>query len=188
MIKGLILAGGRSSRMGSDKSLIDYHGKPQREFLFDLLSSFCSEVFISCKEGDAVPEQLNPLIDVFDMDSPLNGILSAFTKDPTSSWLAVAVDMPFVNSDTVKYLLGHRDANKVASCFRDSEGEKPEPLLTLWEPGAYPLLKFFYEEGNISPRNFLEHNDICLLTIPDRKALLNVNSKDELKRIRNSDV
>lgn len=186
MIKGLILAGGRSSRMGRDKSVIDYHGKPQREYLFGLLSSFCSEVFISCKEGDAVPAQLHPLIDVFDIDSPLNGILSAFTKDPTCSWLAVAVDMPFVNSDTLKYLLGHRDTNKVATCFRDSDGEKPEPLLTLWEPCAFPLLKSFYEEGNISPRNFLEHNDICLLTIPDKKALLNINSEEELKQFRKS--
>ena len=174
--------------MGSDKSLIDYHGKPQREFLFDLLCSYCSKVFVSCKEGDTVPPHLNPLTDAFDMDSPLNGILSAFAKDPTSSWLVVAVDMPFLNSDTLKYLLAHRDTNKVATCFRDSEGEKPEPLLTLWEPRAYTLLKSFYEEGNISPRNFLEHNDICLLTVPDKKALLNINSEEELKRIRNSDV
>lgn len=188
MIKGLILAGGRSSRMGRDKSLISYHGKPQREFLFDLLSSFCGEVFISCKDGDVIPDSLNPLTDRFDIDSPLNGILSAFTKDPTCSWLAVAVDMPFVNSDTLKYLLGHRDTNKVATCFRDSEGEKPEPLLTLWEPGAFPLLKSFYEEGNISPRNFLELNDICMLTIPDKKALLNINSEEELKQIQSSSV
>ncbi|HEX5168145.1 MAG TPA: molybdenum cofactor guanylyltransferase [Cyclobacteriaceae bacterium] len=186
MIKGLILAGGKSTRMGRDKSLIDYHGKPQREFLFDLLLNFCAEVYVSCKENAEVPEKLNPLPDLFDMDSPLNGILSAFTMDRSVAWLTVAVDMPLVDRQTLDYLVLNRDAQKVATCFRDSDGSKPEPLLSLWEPKAFPLLQSFYAEGNISPRSFLQRRDVHLLSVPNKKILTNVNSIEDLNQLKDS--
>ena len=54
-IWGLVLAGGESRRMGLDKSAIEYHGKPHRDFLADLLKEYVAKVFISC-HPDRVPE------------------------------------------------------------------------------------------------------------------------------------
>ena len=51
----------------------------------------------------------------------------------------------------------------------------PEPLLTLWEPAAYPLLVTYAAEGNISPRFFLESNAINIVKPPDKKVLSNIN-------------
>lgn len=183
-INGLVLAGGRSSRMGRDKSLLVIHRQPQREHLFNLLKGFCMEVYLSCKDESGIPSALNPLADYFQIDSPLNGILSAFRHDPRSAWLAVAVDMPLVDAATIQLLVEQRDAGRVASCFTDSGGQKPEPLLTLWEPRAFPLLRGFHDDGRISPREFLLENDIQLLTAPDKRVLANVNSEEELKRLR----
>lgn len=174
---GLILAGGRSTRMGSDKSLIDYHGKPQREYLFELLSGICEAVFTSCKQEDDVPQELHPLHDTYDYPGPINGILSAFARHPESSWLVVAVDMPFVDRAALELLIGSRDKTKFATCFRNTAGEHfPEPLLTLWEPAAYPQLLRYAKDGNISPRYFLQQTDIKLVPVPDPKILLNINS------------
>lgn len=184
-VNGLILAGGKSSRMGRDKSLMVIHQHPQREHLFNLLKHFCTEVYLSCKDESGVPPGLNPIADRFQIDSPLNGILSAFVRDPQSAWLTVAVDMPFVDAITIRELMTQRDSGKVASCFRDSDGHKPEPLLTLWEPRAFPLLRQFHEDGHISPRKFLMENDIKLLTVPDQRALANINSPEELKSLKN---
>lgn len=168
--------------MGYDKSLIAFHGKPQREHLFDLLSAFCAEVYLSCKECSDVARQLNPLPDRYDVDSPLNGVLSAFSSDPLCAWLTVAVDMPLIDSPSLQYLLDQRDPEKVATCFLDSDGAKPEPLLTLWEPKAFPLLQSYYNRGQISPRSFLLQHDIRLLTAPNRNIFMNVNSPDDLKQ------
>lgn len=182
-INGLILAGGRSARMGRDKSMLHIHDQPQRIHIHNLLKRFCRTVCLSCKSEKEVPRELNPIADRYDLESPLNGILSAFSVDPVIAWLAVAVDMPLVDEATIAFLIGHRDPQKIATCFRDSDGRKPEPLLTLWEPAAYPLLRSFHMEGNISPRDFLMRNDITLIDAPDAAALTNINSEEDLLRL-----
>jgi molybdopterin-guanine dinucleotide biosynthesis protein A len=175
-LNGLILSGGKSIRMGQDKGMINYHGKPQCEYLVDLLKPFCKEVFISAKEN----KRKNTISDHFDLDSPLNGILSAFHFDPTVAWLTVPVDMPYLNSQAIEFLLRHRDPKKVATCFFDSDGKLPEPLLTIWEAKSKPLLFDFYNSSGFSPRKFLEENDVQLLQAPDAKILKNINTMEEL--------
>lgn len=180
VLNGLILAGGKSSRMGSDKGVLVYHGKPQREHLFDLLQKFCKKVYLSCKSNETVPHHLNPITDTLDIDSPLNGIISAFKTDPTTAWLAIAVDMPLVDEPIIRYLLAHRDPLNIATCFLDSDGKLPEPMCTVWEPHAFPLLQDFIKTGNVSPRKFLQENNAKLLRVPDKRALININSPEDL--------
>jgi molybdopterin-guanine dinucleotide biosynthesis protein A len=182
-INGLILAGGQSTRMGKDKGQISFHGKPQREYLFDLLSPYCQRVFLSCKQTDQqLPPYFNTIKDNYITQSPLNGILSAFDNEQNIAWLTVPVDMPLVDAKTLSFLISNRAPDKMATCFFDSDGKNPEPLLTLWEPKCYPSLKAFQASGKISPRDFLKQSDIKLLSIPDQKILTNINSTDELEK------
>jgi molybdopterin-guanine dinucleotide biosynthesis protein A len=175
LLNGLVLAGGLSSRMGSDKSLIDYHGKPQRERLFEMLKGVCVEVYTSCRGEQHVPMALNPLIDMMSIKSPLNGILTAFHACPDRAWLAVAVDLPHVSSDVLKEIASLRDASKLATCFFDSSAGAPEPLLTIWEPAARPLIIANAEAGNVSPRSFLQHHDVHMVYGMNESVFLNVN-------------
>ena len=183
-VYGLILSGGKSSRMGYDKSLINYHGKPQREFLAKLLEPYCEKTFFSCKSVDGIPEHLNPLPDFYTLESPLNGILTAFHFNNLGAWLTVPVDMPLINAETIEFLLELRDKNKFATCFYDSTGDYPEPLLTIWEPQAGPELKSFYETGNFSPRKFLMSHDVNIISSPQLSVLTNINSTEELDLFR----
>jgi molybdopterin-guanine dinucleotide biosynthesis protein A len=181
---GLILAGGKSSRMGFDKGLIDYHGKPQRDYLHDLLGKYCDQVFTSCKTSNDLPSFCNPIADAFQIDSPLNGILSAFQFNNTAAWLTVPVDMPMIDDAVIQYLIDHRDASKTATCFFDSEGKKPEPLFTLWEPSVYKDLQQFYAEGKISPRDFLKQANVHIISVPDTQSLININSEEEWQQFK----
>lgn len=175
-----MLAGGHSTRMGRDKGLLIYNGKPQREFLFDLLKTFCGQVYTSCRTDQHIPEIFNPLPDRFDIAGPMNGILTAFTHQPDASWLITAVDMPFVNRDALQLLISSREENKIATCFYNPETQQPEPLLTLWEREAYPLLSEFTKKGNIGPREFLKTHPVNLIHPPDEKTLLNFNSPEDV--------
>jgi molybdenum cofactor guanylyltransferase len=183
-INGLILSGGRSLRMGQDKGQITYHGKPQREYLFDLLSKCCDHVFTSCKSTQEISAKLNPLTDLFELDSPLNGILTAFRHTPSVAWLSVPVDMPMIDQGVLKHLVDHRDEKKIATCFYDSDGEKPEPLLALWEPGAASLMEKYYEAGNMSVRGFLMAHNTNIIKAPSEKIYRNINTREDLFRFR----
>lgn len=178
-LNGLVLGGGRSSRMGEDKSLMDYHGLPQRDYLFLLLKPFCNEVFFSCRREQQDSSLKNQLIDQFEIETPLNGILSAFQKHPDTAWITVPVDMPNIGAAAVDFLIQHRNKEKVASCFYDSEGDKPEPLFTVWEPRAFPMLLKFYERGGASPRAFLLSHAVEVVVAPDRDWLFNINTREE---------
>ena len=71
---GLIIAGGESKRMGFKKAFINYHGVPQLNHLFHLLSKHCEKVFTSCKQVEGFDKKFNPLPDQFEINTPLNEI------------------------------------------------------------------------------------------------------------------
>lgn len=182
-LNGLILSGGRSARMGMDKGLIDYHGTPQREHLHDLLGNWCKHVYVSCKECHGIPANLKPLPDLFTLDSPLNGILSAFRKHPDSAWLTVPVDMPLIDETVIAHLLSQRKPGALATCYFDSEGKQPEPLLCVWEKEACAFLTRFYEDGNFSPRQFLTTHAVNIVLAPSA-IHLNINTPEDLNQYR----
>ncbi|MVM30242.1 NTP transferase domain-containing protein [Spirosoma sp. HMF4905] len=177
-LNGLILAGGRSTRMGQDKSQLVYHGKPQREHLTDLLRPYCSVVFWSVNAIQSA-ELLNSnqlrIVDAFDITSPLNGILSAFQYDAEAAWFVVACDMPLLTGQSLDALAKGRNLAKMATVFYDSDGQLPEPLLGIYEPAFGPILHQAVKEGAYSPRQLLQQNDIQLVAAPNIRELTNIN-------------
>lgn len=177
-INGLILVGGRSTRMGEDKSQLVYHGKPQREHLTDLLKPYCSVVFWSVNVAQAAEltdsEQLR-IVDAFDLPGPLNGILSAFAYDPEAAWFVVACDMPLLTVRSLDTLVKGHNVAKLATVFYDSDGQLPEPLVGIYEPAFFPIIQQAVTNGVYSPRQLLLQNDIQLLTPPDVRELTNIN-------------
>lgn len=188
---GLVLAGGRSTRMGADKSRLTYHDKPQREHLTDLLQPYCERVFWSVNaeqaanlSGSGVPY----IVDAFTVKGPLNGIGSAFAQHPSVAWLAVACDMPLLTLRTLGALVMGRNVAKTATAFWDSDGRFPEPLLAIWEPAMAAIIRQAVANNNVSPRKLLMVSDAQLLTAPDAAELLNINdpaTRDALPPRRN---
>ena len=184
-LKGLVLAGGNSTRMGHDKGAINYQGKAHREYLADLLNDFCKHTYLSIQNKSIdFQTQYSTIPDAFLNLGPYGGILSAFKKDPNSAWLVVATDLPFLDANTITLLIKGRDRSKMATCFHNPETAFPEPLLTLWEPRAYPILLQFLAYGYSCPRKVLINSDIKELPIHNVDTLRNVNTPEELKVVK----
>ena len=177
-LNGLILTGGRSTRMGQDKSQLVYHGQPQREYLTELLKPYCQQIFWSVNKVQAVElagVKQAYIVDTFDWPGPLNGILSALNQNPETAWLVVACDMPLLTNRSLNALVQGRNSAKVATVFYDSDGQLPEPLLGIYEPAFRPILQRAVADGRYSPRQLLQQNDSQLLTSPDIRELTNIN-------------
>jgi molybdenum cofactor guanylyltransferase len=186
VLDGLVLAGGKSVRMGHDKGLIDWHGKEQRYFIADLLNRFCNDVFISCREEQQQEIDFNyrTLPDTFIGLGPYGAILSAFREQPNAAWLVIAADLPLIDEDTINYLTQHRDTSSIATTFESPYDNFPEPLISIWEPKSYPVLLSFLAQGYSCPRKVLINSDTKILKAPNTEALINVNTPEELARAK----
>ncbi len=184
VLNGLVLAGGKSQRMGFDKGAFNWYGKEQRYFIADMLQPLCDEVFISRSSEQQVESNYPTITDTFLNLGPFGAILSAFREQPDKAWLVVACDLPLLDKETLSYLVGHRDSSKIATAFQSSDNEFPEPLITIWEPKSYPVLLSFLAQGYSCPRKVLINTKPKLLQAPDPEALTNVNTPEELERIK----
>ncbi|GLU44761.1 NTP transferase domain-containing protein [Allomuricauda sp. NBRC 101325] len=183
---GLILAGGSSSRMGSDKGLLEYHQMPHREYLHQLLGKLCSKVFLSLREEQQteISAGIDFILDQNKYQGPFNGILSAHEIHPNGAWLVLACDLPYMDEVTLEQLIQNRNSEKDATAFISKIGE-PEPLVCIWEPhGLEKATSFLAETNSCSPKRFLKNAHVELVLPTNEKALLNVNTLDEFKAIR----
>ena len=182
---GLVLAGGKSLRMGKDKGLIEYFGKPHREYLYDLLSESVGKVFYSIRPGQKRELKGKPVVvDSISDLGPLGALISAFREHPGNAWLVVATDLPLVNSETIGHLIRARNPSKMATAFYNPATDFPEPLITIWEPKAFPVLLDFFGLGYSCPRKVLINSDIELLQPAQPETLINVNDPDGYESIR----
>lgn len=186
VLNGLVLAGGQSLRMGFDKGNVNWHGKPQRYHMADMLKPYCNEVFISCRPGQQteIDDQYPSLEDTFTGLGPFGAILSAFRERPDSAWLVIACDLPLMDEGTLRNLVAWRNSSSVATAYHSPVTDFPEPLIAIWEPKSYPVLLSFLAQGYSCPRKVLINTDIALLNAPKPEALTNVNTPEELERIK----
>lgn len=184
---GLILSGGKSQRMGRDKGELMYHNKIQREYEADLLAQFCNRTFISCRKNqdELIESAYEKLYDTFEGLGPFGGILSAFRAFPNTAWLTLACDLPLLNKQALKQLVSRRNPTKLATCFHNPDTSFPEPLITIWEPQAYPILLEFLSQGYSCPRKVLINSDIEEIEIDHTEWLLNVNDPETYSKVKN---
>ncbi|MGB5820579.1 MAG: NTP transferase domain-containing protein [Saonia sp.] len=181
-IYGLVLSGGKSTRMGIDKSTIAYHGIPQREYLYQLLEEVCDKTFLSVRSEQQaeLPDRIHIVVDKNEFRGPYNGLLSAHDQYPDVAWLVLACDLPLMDSEAIEQLLTSRNPNKMATAFSTRESGLPEPLCAIWEPQGLKQSKEYLMGGTSTcPRKFLIHSEVALIYPKNEQVLLNANSKEE---------
>jgi len=185
-LNGLVLAAGKSERMGFDKGAISWFDKEQRYHIADMLKPFCTEVFISCREDQQgqLDSQYPALTDTFTGLGPYGGILSALRERPDDAWLVVACDLPLLSEKTLQHLVDHRKVSTIATAYQVTSDLFPEPLITIWEPKSYPVLLSFLAQGYSCPRKALINSNITLLPAPYPEELTNVNTPQELEALK----
>jgi molybdopterin-guanine dinucleotide biosynthesis protein A len=184
-VYGLILAGGKSSRMHRDKAALVYQGRSQLDRAFELAARHVDKVFVSVRANQAAESTRadKPLIiDSVEGEGPIVGIRSALAAAPDVAWLVIACDLPFLSAAALEQLLAERDPGAFATAYRSTFDGLPEPLCTIWEPSAAAALTAFLAAGGHCPRKFLIRHGARLLRARDRHALDNINTPEEYAR------
>lgn len=189
---GLVLAGGRSRRMGRDKAALEFDGRTQLERAFALLQPLTARCFISVRADqleDPLRARFPQIVDLPNgLEGPLGGIRAAQLAHPDAAWLVVACDLPLLDAATLQHLIARRDPQHLATAFRSTRDGLPEPLCAIYEPASGPALEQFLATGRNCPRKFLIQSGTLLLDQPNPEALDNVNTPDELAAATRNDT
>ena len=179
---GLVLAGGASTRMRTDKAALQYHGQPQLRWAFELAMKVCTASFVSVRpdqRDDATRAGLPQIVDRQPGIGPIAGISAALLEHPKAAWLVLACDLPFLTEGTLQHLSARRDPHKIATAYRSAHDGLPEPLCAIWEPAAREPVLAYIATGKQCPRKLLINSDTALLDLPEQQALDNVNTVEE---------
>ena len=180
---GLVLAGGRSKRMGRDKAAIQINGASQLDRALALLEPLVTKAFVSVRadqRDDPVRARYPQVVDAGDVEGPAAGIRAAQQANPDAAWLVVACDLPLLDAGTLQNLIARRDPARPATAYRSGQDGLPEPLCAIYEPASAAALQEFLATGRTCPRKFLIQSATLLLDQPSPQALDNVNTPEEL--------
>ena len=154
-LSAVVLAGGKSSRMGRDKARLEIGGQPSLARQIQLVKEIgAGEVFISGRAGENYEEfGCRVLFDQFRDAGPLAGIERAVAEASLSRLLVVAVDMPNLTPGILRQLL---------DCSRDLTGAIPrvhgwiEPLAAIYPKAAWNLLVSLLDNGIYPAKTFAD--------------------------------
>ncbi len=168
--------------MGNDKGLLEYHGQPQRDYLYNMVNKVCDKVFFSIRaeQQAEMDSESEYIVDRNEYRGPLNGILSAHKAHPNAAWLVLACDLPLLDTNALQVLVNQRDLDKVATAYATNESKLPEPLISIWEPkGLEQAIAYMEQAQSSCPRKFLINSDVKLIYPERDEVLYNANSLAE---------
>lgn len=182
---GLILAGGKGTRMGREKGLLKYFGRPHQDLLYEMAGAFCQKTFLSVRKDQYDPDFPGEyILDEDQYRGPFNGLLSAHNQHPEAAWLVIACDLPFMDHATLKLLAGSRDPGTLATALATRASGLPEPLAAIWEPAALEGAKKYLPDADSScPRKYLLQQHIKLVHPPNDDVLINANRPEDLEKV-----
>lgn len=184
---GLVLAGGRSERLGRDKAAVMIDGRPLLERAVALLAALLPEVWVAVRPeqaGDPLRGRFPMVTDAITGIGPAAGILAAHAATPDAAWLVLACDLPGIGSGDLGKLLAARDPARCATAFRGARDGRPEPLCAIYEPAT--LARFQRQVaggGSTSPRALLEACGPVLVGTRAADQLDSINTGEDLRRL-----
>jgi len=181
-LNGLVLIGGKSMRMGTDKAQLSYYGIPQYEYATKLLEAKGLPTYVSIRANQTI-ENYKVIKDAFVGLGPFGAICSAFMKNPNEAYLVLATDLPYVSDKVIDTLIAHRNPKKIATAIKAKSSEFMEPLITIWEPKAYPILLSYLAQGYSCPRKILINSEVEIIEVDDA-IVRNINTPEEFKEVQ----
>jgi len=176
----LVLAGGRSRRMGRDKSLLPVAGKPMIEHIVDRLRPHFDELLVSADEEDKFRFLGVPVVvDRVANRGPLQGLASGLEVSTNALNFVVACDMPGVNLRLVRQLLSR--APSFDGVVPMTGEEQYEPLFAVYRRSILPTANRLLEDGHRRIRSLFDFHrfNFVRLAAVQATAMRNLNIKGE---------
>lgn len=187
-ITGIILAGGKSSRMGSDKGMIVLNGKKFIEYILSALIPNVNEVIIIANNKNYDYLGYKVYEDLIKDCGPLAGIYTGLMNSKTEKNIVVGCDIPFITSDLIKYIIEHsNEADIAVPVYKD----KIEPLCAFYSKKITTQIHSLIIDNKLKIRDILpyfvtkEINMTPSGLLNTDNLFVNINTEQELNAQKN---
>jgi molybdopterin-guanine dinucleotide biosynthesis protein A len=185
-LTGIILSGGKSSRMGKEKGLVDFQGKPLISHAILALKPLVDNIILGAnhqlnnykKFGYTIVE------DEVKNIGPLGGVLSCLQHSDTKNNIILSCDMPFVSTDLLNYLIKQKQDYDVVVPIHDTN--KIEPLCGIYSKSIIPVMEDAVKEGNYKLRDIFKKVRFATVEIGpslpfySRRLFYNINKPEDI--------
>ncbi len=187
-LTGIILAGGKSSRIGQNKALLDLSGKKIIEIIYEKITSLFNDVIIiSNSPEDYQFMGLKIYRDIFPGFGPLAGIHSGLISSKTESNFIISCDLPLISTEAVKYIISYK-SDKAAMIYK--KNGQLQFLCGIYNKKCLPVLDDLLKCKILNVRDFISKIDVEILNaeiFPD-EIFFNLNTIEDydylLKKIQ----
>ena len=188
----IILAGGKSSRLGRSKALQVIEGKSLIQRVVDRLSILSTEIIIVTSHGEAIPcssaVRIKTVADIYPGKGPLVGIYSGLIASSSPRAIVVGCDMPFLSVGLLEYM------TQICSTFDvvvPRIKDKLEPLCAVYSKSCLVPIQELLEQNELRINKlfsmvkikYVEEDELNRFD-PAHLSFFNINSQDDLERIK----
>ena len=183
-LKGLVLCGGNSSRMRTDKAFLQYHQTEQYKYIASLFTNLNIPFLISCNETqqEKISNDYVALVDddEYKNNGPISGLLTAFKNNPADSFILVGCDYPLIQQHHIDTLFSLIRYGFDAVCFvRQSNNSLHEPLITFYNNFFKEKLFQSFQSGNTSIKRVLDEVNTLKIITEDEDFLKSFDTPED---------
>jgi len=147
---GIVLAGGKSKRMGKDKSLLDFYGKTLLQRIIDEQKKLLDEVYVIGKGTENFTDAIG-IYDKIEDKGPFGGLYTAQSEIKSDWYLISPCDMPFLSHAELREILTEYKNSDYDAIIAESE-KGYEPLVAIYSSNIFPLMQKNMKNGNYAVR------------------------------------
>ncbi len=183
-IEAYILAGGNSSRMGTDKGLLNFQSKYLIEWVSNELQFVFEKITIVSNNEWYNKFGLEVIEDAIKNIGPAGGIFTALKHTNSEYIFVVSCDMPFVTAQAISFVIGQSACAQITIPVYHN---KMQPLFAVYAKSCLPLWEQLIEQNMIKLQEMVAHFNLLKLNVDcnnifDEKVLMNINDKNDLER------
>lgn len=187
-ITGIILAGGKSSRMGQDKGLMLFNGQSFIDHTVQIVKEVCDNVIIIANQKGYERLSIPVYADIIKDKGPAAGIYTGLHYSKTQYNLVVGCDMPFLSSEFLGYLLSQIDEK--ADAIVPEYDNRSQPLCAVYSKSCLSQFEQSIQNGQLKMKEIITQLNAKHVVIDKTKEFYssnlftNVNTQDDLETIQ----
>ncbi|MFN0202158.1 MAG: NTP transferase domain-containing protein [Bacteroidia bacterium] len=184
-ITAIILAGGKSSRMGQEKGFVLLHDKPLIEYILTVLKTVFEKIIIIANDAAYEKYHYPVFRDIFLEKGALGGVYTGLFYTETTMNFIISTDMPFVNQEAITYFIAKSLENQISIA---QNKDKYQPLFACYPNTLLAIIKTNIEANQLKLIHFVMENKAHIIpmdSFEEENPLLfaNLNTLEEVQRV-----